>query len=111
MEAGNAGEQMALSCCRFRQTARRYCASGVRMQQLYRGDTVRTISKGDRVALCWVCVHIFSCQRTRAGLTIYITEVIILTGIEIVICTVLNSAFAQPVLGGLGKGWLRKNDV
>lgn len=66
------------------------------MQQLYCGDTVRTISKGDRVALCWVCVHIFSCQRistvaggcVRAGLTIYITEVIILTSTEIVICTV-----------------------
>lgn len=65
-EAGNRVEQMALSCCHSWQTTRGYCTSGVHMQQLYCGDTVRTISRGDGVALCWVCVFTFSCQRSSA---------------------------------------------
>lgn len=32
-------------------------------KQLYSGDTVRTISRGDEVALCWVCVQFFQLSK------------------------------------------------
>lgn len=64
VEAGNRGETMALSRCHAWQTAGGYCTSGVHMQQLYCGDTVRTISRGDGVARRWLGVFTFSCQRS-----------------------------------------------